>query len=233
MIEVAPYTLVLYADIGCPWSHVATHRLHRARRKAGLDNDLAFDIRSFPLELFNERPTPKHILDAEIPVTAELEPDAGWSLWKDHESKWPVTMLPAMEAVYAAKEQGLELGAGLDRALRLAFFRDSRCVSMHHEILAAARDVDHLDASAIDRALISGTFRHRIFDDQQIAKDNSVKGSPQVFLPDGTDAHNPGIETHWEKERGGIGAPVIDRDDPSVYDRLVTRAMEWSNEQRS
>ena len=225
MIEVAENTLVLYGDIGCPWSHLAAFRLDRARRSAGLEDVLAFDIRSFPLELFNDRPTPKHILDAEIPVAGGLDPDAGWSLWKDHPGKWPVTMLPPMEAVYAAKEQGLATADRFDRALRVAFFRDSRCVSMHHEIVAVASEVEGLDAGAIDKALVAGTYRHRIFDDMQIAKDGDVKGSPQVFLRDGSDAHNPGIDMHWQKEDEGIGRPVVDRDHPSVYDRLVRQAI--------
>ncbi len=52
-----------------------------------------------------------------------------------------------------------------------------------------------------------------------------VKGSPHVFLADGTDAHNPGIEMHWEG-RPGEGFPVIDRDEPAIYDELVGRAAE-------
>ena len=225
MIEVAPKTLVLYGDIGCPWSHLAVFRLHRARAAAGLQDELAFDVRAFPLELFNNRPTPKHILEAEIPVAGGLDPDAGWSLWADHPGKWPVTMLPAMEAVYAAQEQGLGVSDRFDRALRVAFFKESRCVSMHHEIVAVAGDVDGLDAGEIEKALVSGRHRRRIFDDMQIAKDNDVKGSPQVFLPDGSDEHNPGVEMHWQKEEDGIGFPVIDRDDASVYDRLVREAV--------
>lgn len=225
MIEVERGTLVLYGDIGCPWSHLAVYRLHKARREAGLEGELAFDIRSFPLELFNARPTPKHVLDAEIPVAGALDPDAGWSLWADHPGKWPVTMLPPMEAVYAAKEQGLAIADMFDRGLRVAFFRDSRCISMHHEIVAIASEVEGLDANEIDRALVSGRFRSKVFDDMQIAKDNDVKGSPQIFLSDGSDAHNPGIEMHWDKHAGGIGVPVIDHDDPSVYDRLVRRAV--------
>ncbi len=50
-----------------------------------------------------------------------------------------------------------------------------------------------------------------------------MKGSPHLFPSDGTDAHNPGIRMHWEAEPGR-GFPVIDADDPSVYDSLVTTA---------
>jgi hypothetical protein len=54
------------------------YRLHRFRRSLDLDGRVGFDMRAFPLELLNSQPTPKHTLDAEIPVVGALEPDAGW-----------------------------------------------------------------------------------------------------------------------------------------------------------
>jgi hypothetical protein len=80
------------------------YRLHRTRALLGLEDRVAFDLRAFPLELINEQATPKRILDAEIPVVGGLEPDAGWQVWQRHPSEWPVTTLPALEAVEAAKE---------------------------------------------------------------------------------------------------------------------------------
>jgi hypothetical protein len=53
------------------------------------------------------------------------------------------------------------------------------------------------------------------------AQDGPVKGSPHVFLPDGTDEHDTGIKMHWA---GDHGFPVITADDPSVCDDLVSRA---------
>ncbi len=37
----------------------------------------------------------------------------------------------------------------LDMALRLAFFRDSRCISLHHEILDIASGCDRVDTDAL------------------------------------------------------------------------------------
>jgi hypothetical protein len=62
-----------------------------------------------------------------------------------------------------------------------------------------------------------------VFEQCQGAEDGDVKGSPHVFLPDGSDAHNPGIEMEWVGEHGA-GFPVIGKDDPRVYDDLVSRA---------
>ena len=73
----AAHGIVVYSDIECPWAHIAVHRLHRERRRLGLDRELPVDHRAFPLELVNHQPTPKTILDAELPICEELEPDAG------------------------------------------------------------------------------------------------------------------------------------------------------------
>jgi hypothetical protein len=42
------------------------------------------------------------MLDAEIPVVGRLEPGVGMSPWQGEPSAWPVTSLPANEAVHAA-----------------------------------------------------------------------------------------------------------------------------------
>jgi predicted DsbA family dithiol-disulfide isomerase len=218
-------TVLVYADIGCPWAHAAIYRLHAARARHGREEAVSFDIRAFPLELFNEAPTPRRALDAEIPVVGTMEPGAGWATWSGPAETYPVTMLPAMEAVAAAKEQSLHVSDRLDRALRIAFFRDSRCVSMHHEILDVAGDVQGLDVKALDAALVAGTHRSTIFRDQEAARRLEVQGSPHLFLPNGSGMHNPGVKMHWEGPKVG-GYPVVDQDDPSVYDDIIRRATE-------
>ena len=58
-------------------------------------------------------------------------------------------MLPAMEAVQAAKEQGLAASEALDRGLRRAFWGESRCVSLRHVILEVASETDGLDLAQL------------------------------------------------------------------------------------
>jgi predicted DsbA family dithiol-disulfide isomerase len=221
MIEAAPGTILIYSDIACPWAHLAVYRLWAARARLGAEDDVKFDLHSFPLELVNERPTPKLTLEAEVPVAGALQPDAGWSLWTAPPFTYAVTTLLAMEAVHAAKQQGSRAAESLDRALRLAFFRDSLCISMHHVIVEIARNVEGLDAAALERDLIAGSSRRKVFEDLEVAKTDEVKGSPHLFAP-GRDVHNPGIEMHWEGRRGGF--PVIDKDDPQIYDDLIELA---------
>ena len=167
------------------------------------------------------------MLAAEIPVAGALEPDAGWQVWQAEPWTWPVTTLLAMEAVQAAKAVGgLEASERLDRALRVALFGQSRCVSMRHVVLDVARDA--LGAELGERlreAIDSGAARSAVLDQCETARTSeTVKGSPHLFLPDGTDAHNPGIESHWQGEHGE-GFPVVDADDPGVYKLLLEAAV--------
>jgi predicted DsbA family dithiol-disulfide isomerase len=218
-VDVAPGTIVVYSDIGCPWAHIAVARLLAARHRLGVDDRLVLDHRPFPLELVNERPTPYPILTAELPVAGGVEPAAGWQVWQRPLSEWPVTTLPALEAVQAAKAQGLDVSERLDRALRLAFFAQSRCISLRSVITDVAGSVAGLDVEELDRALDRGQSRSALHE----ARPEVVKGSPHLFLPDGSDVHNPGIELHWEGEHGR-GFPVVDKDTPLVYDDLVRAA---------
>lgn len=223
-VDVAPGTVVVFSDVGCPWAHVAVRRLWAARERAGLVDRVRFDIRAFPLELVNERPTPYGAVAVlEAPVLSELEPDAGWEPWSAEPTTWPVTTLPAMEAVEAAKEQGLEASEHLDVELRRAFFGSSRCISLRSVILDVAAGCGRVDADALAEALDDGRARRSLLDGYWSVAD-AVKGSPHLFLPDGTDAHNPGVEFHWEGEKGARRL-VIDRDEPAVYDELVARVV--------
>jgi len=223
-VEVTPGTIAIWSDIGCPWAHLAVHRLHETRRRLGLVDAVTLEHRPFPLELFNERPTPKTVVSAEIPVAGACDPAAGWQEWDGHEWEWPVTTLPALEAVQAVSALDVRAAEELDRALRVAFFGESRCISMRHVILEAAAKADLVDADVVAGALDDGIARRRLMARFEEAERNGqVKGSPHLFLADGTDAHNPGIEMHWEG-RPGEGFPVVDRDEPTIYEDLLRRA---------
>ncbi|MER5217191.1 DsbA family protein [Streptomyces sp. NPDC002838] len=222
-LAAADGTVVVYSDIGCPWATLALHHLRRAIRRA--EAPLAIDHRAFPLELFNSRPTPKEILDPEVAAVAEREPALGWTGWQAPPSTYPDTTLPAMEAVQAAKDPrigGLEGSDQLDEALRAAFYTESRCVSVHSELIAVARRCSLVDSDALDDALRSGTYRRALFTQWEVSATDAVRGSPHLFLTDGTNYHNPGIAFDWPD---GEPRPVIHAYQPGVWDRLVTLAV--------
>lgn len=199
------------------------HRLHLAREGAGLVDQVSLDHRAFPLELINARPTPRPILEKEIGAIEELVPDLGWNHWDGEAHAYPVTTLPALEAVQAAKRQGLRAAEELDQELRGAFFGRSRCISMHHEVLSAAQGCPSVDVEELETDLIAGVARKLVFEQMREARRSEVEGSPHLFLADGSDFHNPGIAFRWEGEpkRGSL---VIEKDDPAIFEDIVERA---------
>ena len=218
-MQVPARTVAIWSDLGCPWSHAIVWRLHDARRRLGLERKVTFDHHAFPLELFNNEPTPRPLREAEGRVAAGLAPRAGWQPWSAPDHAWPVTMLPPMEAVQAAKLQSLAASEQLDRGLRRAFWGESRCISLRHVILEVANETDVVDVGALAAALDDGRARRALFDDWAIARGAEVRGSAHLFAPDGTNAQNPGLEIAWDGEAARVLA-----DDPAAIDDLVGRA---------
>ena len=218
-------TILVFADIACPWGSLAVHRLRARRSALGLDADVTIDHRAFPLELINRRATPKQVLDAEVAVIADHAPELDWKPWSLPDWTYPGSVLVALEAVQAAKEPrvgGMRISENLDAALRNAFFSQGRPIGLHSTVLDVAKEVDELNASALGVLLESGAARSLVFDQWRQAVRHNVQGSPHLFMPDGSSLHNPGIELHWtDGEQARL--PVIDADDPSVFDDLLVR----------
>ena len=223
-MEVAPGVVAVWSDLGCPWSHAVVWRLHDARRRLGLQDRVRFDHHAFPLELFNDEPTPRWHVDVEAPVAQQLAPRAGWQPWSAPDSAWPVTLLPPMEAVQAAKFQSLTAAEELDRGLRRAFWAESRCISLRHVILEVATETDAVDVARLAEALDDGRARRNLIDDWRVARGHEVRGSAHLFAPDGTNAQNPGIEIAWRDDGAGGDEPAIVADDPEAIAELVRRA---------
>lgn len=219
-MDVRPGTIAVWSDLGCPWSHAVVWRLWDARRRLGLETSVRLDHHAFPLELFNSEPTPRWHIDLEAPIAQTLAPRAGWQPWSAPDSTWPVTMLPPMEAVAAAKAQSLEASEALDRGLRRALWAESRCISLRHVILEVARETESVDVVVLAEALDDGRSRAALSADWAVARGEEVRGSAHVFAPDGTNGQNPGISIGWSEAEGYR----IEADDPSAIDELVRRA---------
>lgn len=225
IFNVAPGTIAIFSDLACPFSHVTVHRLHTARTRLGLEGVVLFDHHAFPIELLNKAPGTRHGSDSEIPVLGALEPDAGWQLWQGPDYHYPATMLLPFEAVQAAKLQSLDMSELLDRALRHAFWAESRPIHLHHEILAVAGDIDGFDVAHLGKSLQSGAARASVFADATLAAGDHVVMSPHLYLASGENYANPGIKVHWEGE-WAKGFPVVDHDDPQVIDLILQAAAE-------
>ncbi|MFG2714807.1 DsbA family protein [Streptomyces goshikiensis] len=218
-----PGVVTVFADIWCSFAHIAVHRLHATRKRLGLEDQVKFDLRSFPLELLNDAPSPRPGTDSEVGRMASLEPAAGWQLWQAKDWLYPSTMLPALEAVQAVKAQSLAASEQLDLGLRKAFWAESRSVSHRKVILDVAAETGAVDVAALAEALDDGRARATLSAQAAVARTDAVSCSPHLFLPDGSDVANPGIEVRWEGAYG-IGFPVIESDDPKIYEELLLNA---------
>ncbi len=222
-VEIGSGTIVVWSDVSCPWAALAVHRLHAAREQLGLEEEVHFDHRAFPLELVNGKPAARQHLQAEIAEIAPHEPGLGWRA-DEHDDAWPGSVLVALAAVQAAKANevgGIRASESLDRALRDAFFRDGCTLSTVDEVVAVAEGCDHVDAGALQVALERGEGEDAVRRDAETYEDHGVKGSPHLFLPDGGDVHNPGVTLEQDDD----GSPRIAADDPEVYDDLLRRAL--------
>ena len=206
-----PAVLERASDIHCPWANVCVQRLRRTRDALGLDVTLHHLY--WPLELVNERGAPRAILDAEIPVLAQLEPDA-FAAWSDEE--WAVTFLPAFELVKAAEEQSLRAAEDLDAALRRAYFVEHRNLSLRHALFQVAATVPGLDQEALREAFDSGRTRRVVLREYDEVNQRGIEGGPEVYLPDGSHVHNPGLEKRWVH-----GIPHLLSEVRGVYEPLL------------
>lgn len=185
-------TITVWSDVTCPWASLALHVLHNAAAERGVQ--VRIDHRVFPLELVNREPTPKVGHDEEVEAIRAVVPDVGWSPWSSPDWTYPVTALPAMEAVQAAKAQGLEAADELDSALRRGFFAEHRCISLHPVIADIAASCDHVDADALMESLHTGAGRQQVYSDLDLATGDAVKGSPHFWTSEGSYAANPGVD---------------------------------------
>lgn len=205
-------TVTIYSDLHCPWATVAVHRLRAARDRDGLD--VVFDPRAWPLEWVNEQGTPRGIVTTESVVLAAHEPEL-FSAWRG--DTWPSTFLPAFELVAAARRVGgMRAAEDVDAAVRTRFFRHSADVSLRHELRRAA-EAAGVDVDAVMDVWESGAARADVVADYAASRGLPIQGSPQVFWPDGSTTHNPGMTDHtWER-----GIPRLGSTDPGAPARLL------------
>ncbi|MQA77706.1 MAG: hypothetical protein GEV10_04365 [Streptosporangiales bacterium] len=220
----APGTIVVFSDTWCAFGHVAVFRLHQARRRLGLEDQVTLDHRAFPMELLNGNPGSRPGSDSEVPSVGNCEPAAGWQLWQDKDWLYPSSTLPALEAVQAAKAQSTRASESLDLGLRRAFWVESRCITNRAVILDVAANTPGVDVAAIAEALETGTARAAVAEQTRASRSDEVICSPHVFLPDGTDYPNPGMRVEWEGD-WGVGYPRIVQDDPSIYEQILRRSV--------
>jgi predicted DsbA family dithiol-disulfide isomerase len=176
-----------WAEYYCPWCYVMAVRVHRVQPEY-TGRVLAY-TRFFPLELLNGEAPPRDVLEQEWWLAAIQEPGASFVPYTA--SDWPATTLPAFEAVWAARQQGMNIAMNLDLAVRRAFFGESRNIGDRSVLLDIARATG-LDFKQFERDFASPAAHAAVVEEGRIGREQyRVRGTPTMMLSDGTRLHTP------------------------------------------
>jgi predicted DsbA family dithiol-disulfide isomerase len=186
-----PVHIAMYADLSCPYAYVSAYRLRKLRDE--YRGTIVIEHKSLSLEYVNREPTPKPLLEQELPLLVREEPGIPYQPWLRPESEWPVTMWPAFEAVKCAERQSLILADELDWALRVAFFAESRCICMRHVLFEIAQQVG-VDMERFADDFDRGVTKYQVLQEAQEGWERlHVDGSPTFVLPSGKQISNVGL----------------------------------------
>jgi predicted DsbA family dithiol-disulfide isomerase len=186
-----PISIAMYADLACPYAYVSAYRLRKLRD--AYRGTIVIEHKCLPLEYVNREPTPKPLLESELPLLIREEPDIPYQPWQRPDSEWPVTMWPAFEAVKCAERQSLAQADELDWALRVAFFAESRCISLRHVLLELAQQVG-LDEQRFADDFDQGVTKYQVLQEAQGGWERlHVEGSPTFVLPSGKHISDVGL----------------------------------------
>lgn len=186
-----PVTVRVFSDLTCPWAYLTAWRLRRVAPEWAGRVRLVWA--SLPLELVNREATPKDVIEAELPILRDVAPDIPLHPWKPPAWQWPVTVLPAFEAVKCAEAQGDDQAMEYNWLVRHAFFAESRCIALRHVLLDLATEAG-LDVARFASDFDRGRFRGRVMAESQAGwEELHVAGSPTLVLPDGSQVPGVGV----------------------------------------
>ncbi len=220
-------TIEVFSDLLCPWGYLATFRLRQLEPE--WQGRVRFAWRCLPLEVANNRGTPKNVVDQELPYLLQIEPDIPARPWRRADWEYPVTLLPAFEALKCAEAQGDEAALAFNWSVRRAFFADSRCVSLRHVLIDVAREAG-LDLAQFVRDFDSGDYKYRVIAESDEGWNVlKIKGSPTLVLPSGEQRPYPATpELLWDAHEHVVGVRSNDypEGDPlDVYRAIIAEAM--------
>jgi SAM-dependent methyltransferase len=161
----------VFADVGCPFTHVGLRRFVEARAGAGRD-DVLLRVRSWPLEVVNGTPLdPRFIADEVDDLREQAVPGmfAGFRV-----EAFPSTSLPAMALAAAALRAGDRTGEQVSLELRALLFERGRDIS-DPSVLRAVAEEHGLEVHPGDH--------HAVLADHREGVARGVIGSPHFFTP--------------------------------------------------
>lgn len=174
MTRAAPMTRVeVFADVGCPFTHVGLRRFVQRRGELGRD-DVVLVVRAWPLELVNGRPLdPAFIAEEVRDIRRQVAPD----LFRGFRPEaFPSSSMPALALAAAAYGRNVWVGEDVSLALREALFEEGRDIA-DPAVLAEVAAAHGLASDAADL--------DRVFADHAEGVERGVVGSPHFFTATG------------------------------------------------
>ncbi len=164
-------TVEVFADVGCPFTHVGLRRFVERRGRAGGDEPVLV-VRAWPLELVNGEPLDAGFIAEEVvSLREQVAPDlfAGFD-----PAAFPSTFLPALALARAAYALDLRTGETISLALRDALFERGLDVADERVLaeIAAAHGVEPPDEAA----------RAGVLAEWEDGRRRGVRGSPEFFV---------------------------------------------------
>jgi predicted DsbA family dithiol-disulfide isomerase len=199
-------TIEVFAELACPFTHLALRRVVERRRDDGL-TEPRLRIRPWPLELVNGKPLdPNHVATEVRALREQISPD----LYVGFDpASFPSTSMPAFRLAEAAYGVGEATGERVSLALRDALFEDGRDIADPDvlAIIGAAHDVE------VPGEELDDVIRRSYAEGQQ----RGVDGSPHFFVA-GASAFCPLLdirkddagEFHLGLDEGAVGRLLDD-----------------------
>jgi predicted DsbA family dithiol-disulfide isomerase len=195
----------VFADVGCPFTHVGLRRLVERRDELGRGDVVR--VKAWPLELVNGEPLDAALVAEEV---AELRAQVAPDLFKGFDpTRFPATSLPAFAVAAAAYRESPRLGERVSLALRHALFEEGRDIA-EPSVLAEIASAHGLAPGTADEAAV--------LDDWREGQRRGVLGSPHFFAH-GIDVFCPSLEITR------VGGHLQITGDPNALEDFLRRAL--------
>ena len=163
----------IFADVGCPFTHVGLRRFVDRRNELGR-HDVTLRVRAWPLEIVNGKPLDPHFIAEEIDdIRDQVAPElfSGFA-----EGTFPASSLPALTLAAAAYDKDLETGERVSLALRDLLFEQGIDIA-DTQVLTRIASAQGVPVDLADT--------RRVLDDHAEGRSRGVIGSPHFFTPAG------------------------------------------------
>jgi predicted DsbA family dithiol-disulfide isomerase len=159
----------VFADIGCPFTHVGLRRLVAYREQVGRE-DVHLLVRAWPLEVVNGEAFEPDFIAEEIDALRDsVAPDLFTGF---RPAAYPATSIPALALAHAAYRRDVATGEALSLHLRSLLFEEGVDVA-HLDVLAEVGRVFDVVAAEEDVAEVDRDRREGV--------ERGVIGSPHFF----------------------------------------------------